>query len=160
MKKFQLPKLNMQGATRRLTVVGIMIAIGVMVTAVALPVRSFANVGPESLCGSGYQVVRQTQVPGRLATAYILKNYNTQTACGVVISTGSDYGVAKQMYAHIYIVSADGNYTLIRNSPSDMGQYKYYAGPVYVSYAGLPMGYDEIAFDARSRGTQVVLLSY
>lgn len=78
---------------------------------------------PQSICGSGYYVQRQHNLPG--AVAYQL--YNGSSNCAVTIKTSS-VGTPTTTTAGLQVQGSSWSY--------DTGDYRYYAGPVKASAAG------------------------
>ena len=72
---------------------------------------------PQSVCGSGYYVQRSHALPG--ARAYQL--YNGTTNCAVTIKTSS-IGKATRTTAGLQVSGSSWSY--------DVGNHRYYAGPV------------------------------
>ncbi len=72
---------------------------------------------PQGICGSGYYVQRSHKLPG--ARAYQL--YNGTTNCAVTIKTAS-IGKATRTTAGLQVSGSRWSY--------DVGNYRYYAGPV------------------------------
>jgi hypothetical protein len=72
---------------------------------------------PQGICGSGYYVQRSHKLPG--ARAYQL--YNGTTNCAVTIKTSS-IGKATRTTAGLQVSGSSWSY--------DVGNYRYYAGPV------------------------------
>ncbi len=103
--------------------------------------RSSAAVTAASVCGSGYTLVHKEQLQFVNVTApsylRLLKNESAQKYCAVNLSAGSAYGVAKPMSVSIVIEKPSSGGQVLRSGGNDSGAYKYYAGPVYVSYAGM-----------------------
>ncbi|MFA3875368.1 spore-associated protein A [Streptomyces sp. MMCC 100] len=85
------------------------------------------NVAYNGACGSGYSVVNSGDMQYGLGTVYLTYSASTGKNCVVAIQTEQKY--ASKMMAE---VRRTGSSTWIRDS----GEYRYYAGPVYVSAAG------------------------
>jgi len=79
--------------------------------------KARAAASPQSVCGSGYYVQRSHRLPG--AVAYQL--YNGTTNCAVTIKTAS-IGKATRTTAGLQVSGSSWSY--------DVGNYRYYAGPV------------------------------
>lgn len=168
MKLPKIKKLNAKGVSHHILIAVLVIA-GIAGFG-GWRVYSSSAATPASICGAGYQVVKQ----GRLSTSersypavtYILKNTNKKMACAVMMSTGSAYGVSKKMSLKIYIASHYGD--VVRSGGSDSGSFKYYAGPVYVSYAGsgwngtahIGQGYNKISAKSTAYGVTTINSSW
>ncbi|MGW3511276.1 spore-associated protein A [Streptomyces sp. NPDC000994] len=85
------------------------------------------NVSYNGACGSGYSVVNWADMQYGLGTVYLTYSSSTGKNCVVTIQTEQKY--ASAMTAK---VRRSGSSTWI----TDAGEYRYYAGPVYVSAAG------------------------
>ena len=72
---------------------------------------------PQGICGSGYYVQRSRALPG--ARVYLL--YNGATNCVTTIKTAS-VGTPTRTTAGLQVRGRDWSY--------DVGNYRYYAGPV------------------------------
>lgn len=96
--------------------------------------RSSAAVSPASICGSGYSVVKSNTQDTKVKY-YILKNTSTKKFCVLTVSAGKAYGVSKQMSAKGYLKNkvTGEQYRFAE----EVGSFKYYAGPKYVSYGGV-----------------------
>ena len=86
-----------------------------------------ANVAYNGACGSGYSVVNWQNMQYGLGTVYLTYSSATGKNCVVTIQTEQKY--ANEMVAKI---RRTGSSTWV----VDKGDYRYYAGPVYVSAAG------------------------
>lgn len=144
-----LRKLNVKGFghIELLVIIATIAVIGGVGSYVMLR-KSHADVSPLSVCGSGYAIVKSAPVTGdgkyNSATLYLLKNSGLMKACAVLVSTGSSYGHTKYMRVQIDIFPTRDSNRIVAAGGMDEGQYKYYAGQVYINYgayAGLTPGY-------------------
>ncbi|WAU79280.1 spore-associated protein A [Streptomyces sp. Qhu-G9] len=86
-----------------------------------------ANVAYNGACGSGYSVVNSANMQFGAGTVYLTYNGSTGKNCVVTIQTEQKY--SGPMTAKIRRTGSSSWTT-------DSGDYRYYAGPVYVSAAG------------------------
>lgn len=88
-------------------------------TAEAAPsdTQARAAASPQSICGAGYYVQRSHRLPG--AVAYQL--YNGTSNCAVTVKTSS-VGTPTRTTAGLQVQGRAWSY--------DVGNYRYYAGPV------------------------------
>lgn len=104
-------------------------AVVVAGSALALsPSPAQAAYTPEGVCGSGYYVQRSAPLPG----ARVYQLYNGSSNCVVTIKTSS-VGTATRTSAALQVEGRDWS--------TDVGDYRYYAGPVKASAAGLCVRY-------------------
>ncbi|MFD7717019.1 serine/threonine protein kinase [Streptomyces sp. NPDC059814] len=86
----------------------------------------------QSACGSGYYIQRKATIGwGASVTAYLLYNSSSHNNCAVTVKhsdMGWVYGTATGLGAGI---QAEGG-----SMKKDQGNYKYYAGPVYLNAPG------------------------
>jgi hypothetical protein len=109
----------------RLAVLGGLIAAMLLATAGTAQARELdgnataraAAYTPQGICGSGYYVQRRHALPG--AVAYQL--YNGTYNCAVTIKTAS-VGKPTRTTAGLQVTGSNWSY--------DVGDYRYYAGPV------------------------------
>jgi hypothetical protein len=107
---------------KTLTVVGAAVAATVAALTLA-PTPAQAAYTPEGLCGGGYYVQRSHSLPG----ARVYQLYNGSSNCVVTIKTSS-VGTPTRTTAGLQAEGRDWAY--------DIGDYRYYAGPVRLYAAG------------------------
>ncbi|TXS38371.1 spore-associated protein A [Streptomyces sp. OR43] len=95
---------------------------------------SASAASPSAACGSGYSRVGHYSVDpiyGSGAAGYLDIYYSSGTGknCAVVYPTSENQGETTEMWVHIS--KANGT-----SADYDLGDYTYYAGPVYVSAPG------------------------
>jgi hypothetical protein len=127
--------VNKATATRRAVfttgLVGVLLFSGVGYYVVN---RSSAAVTAASVCGGGYSVIK-SDTQGLYVNYYLLKNTTAKKFCAVTLSKGSAYGVSKPMLVDAYLRNkSTGSWS---REAKNSGSFKYYAGPVYVSYDGV-----------------------
>jgi hypothetical protein len=120
--------------------VGIALGIGGVLTALVLPADPAAAVVGQKVCGPGFSWV--TSSIGAHGKLMQYTNKSSKQVCAILMSTGKASGTAKKMTVTIKLThdtdrngSPTGN--AVVRTKTDSGTYKYYAGPVYVSYKGL-----------------------
>lgn len=88
------------------------------------------------VCGSGYSLVAKKAVSDdHHSTVRLLVNKGAKKFCAVNLSFGSRYGVKRHMNVKVAIYNKNTNSYV--HQDGDAGNFKYYAGPTYVSYSGL-----------------------
>lgn len=137
----KLSKLNAHGVAHHLVLA--VIVVGVAIGGTYMAVRSFADTkSPAAICGSGYVRVATKDTQNKTAETELFVNKSAQKYCALFYATGA-YGTAHNMGLFVSLTKKTGPnacneiITPTSGKPySDSGKYKYYAGPVYVSYAG------------------------
>jgi hypothetical protein len=147
MKYFSKLKLNAKGfAHVELVMIVVTIAVIGGIGSYVMLKRSHADVlSGSAICGSGYAYpspyslavnnqstitnARSQQGPARV---FVYQNKSAQKLCAVLQSTGTANGVSKTMGIKLQIRKSNG---VVVGTNSNSGTFKYYAGPVYVSYA-------------------------
>ncbi|MFG3102181.1 spore-associated protein A [Streptomyces sp. NPDC048182] len=116
----------MRAAGAALVTVGA-IGAGLLVSAPAAGAATGkATAAYNGVCGSGYKVVNSLPV-GSVGTVYLTYNSSTGKNCTVTVRTTT--GKATYMVAYLRNVGTDVEQV-------DEGQYRSYAGPVYVAARG------------------------
>ena len=120
----------------------------VLALAVASPVASAANpYGPVRVCGSSYRVIGSHAVTGPkggvLGVAYLLYSQRTQKNCAAMIKRRA-IGVAS--FSEVSLAAKGGRYM------ADGGEFRYFAGPLYVHAPGRCVIYGGRMRDARGNG--------
>jgi hypothetical protein len=100
------------------------LVLGLTVATIATPVNAVAAYTPQGVCGGGYYVQRSHKLKG--ATVYQL--YNGSSNCVVTIKTSS-VGKATRTTAGLLVKGS-------KHWSYDVGDYKYYAGPVKLKSKG------------------------
>ncbi|MCF6470383.1 spore-associated protein A [Nonomuraea sp. MG754425] len=95
----------------------------------AAPAGAAVAAGP---CGSGYKLVGTYDISkgGKQGTLEVRWNAGTGKNCALAYGTGANYGRTAYKGVRIKVHGTSGW------AGSDAGQYKYYAGPVYVTARG------------------------
>ncbi|HWT55716.1 MAG TPA: hypothetical protein VN031_01640 [Candidatus Microsaccharimonas sp.] len=144
-----LRKLNTKGFGHvELLVVVITIAVIGGIGSYVMLRKSHADISAATVCGRGYTGFNNGAVGSQLdhngkvgpARVYWLHNTTAQKICAVVISSGSAYGVSKPMKVSITYTNPRTTTTVASNR----GNFKYYAGPIYVSTSNNACRYEGI----------------
>ncbi len=108
---------------------------------------SAANISGASVCGSGYVLKGKVQLSDskskRAAWLQLYNNKAQKKMCAINMSATSSYGKSKYMSVTVDLINKSSE--VIRKGDRDKGIYSKYAGPVYVSYAGLSCDYGVFA---------------
>ncbi|GAA3680805.1 hypothetical protein GCM10022224_051250 [Nonomuraea antimicrobica] len=118
---------NMNLRHKSAAAVGVAMLATLFVSAAATPASA---AGP---CGSGYNLVGTYSISlhgMKYGTLEVRWNGSTGKNCALAYGTGSNYGRSALKSARIKVAGAD-NW-----ADSEVGTYKYYAGPVYVAARG------------------------
>ena len=120
------------------------VAAAVLTVSAALASNPYS---PAGVCGSGYRVVGHHEITGPrggvLGTAYLLYNRRSGNNCAVMIKRRA---VGKATFAEVSLARKGGRYR------ADNGEFKYYAGPLYVHAPGRCVIYGGRMRDARGNG--------
>jgi hypothetical protein len=110
----------------------------------ALASNSYSPVG---VCGSGFHVIDQHKLKGPkggwFGTAYLLYNGRSGRNCAVFIKRRA---AGKPTFTEVSLAAKGGRYK------ADNGDYRYYAGPLYVHAPGRCVIYGARMNDARGNG--------
>ncbi|MFI7387129.1 spore-associated protein A [Streptomyces sp. NPDC049813] len=93
----------------------------------ATPAAPAASAAYNGACGAGYKVVNQAPVTGK-GTAYLTYSTATGKNCVVMIRTTTGDPVPMELYLGLAGSEIHDNY--------DVGDYRSYAGPLYVDARG------------------------
>ncbi|MFE1905024.1 serine/threonine protein kinase [Streptomyces gardneri] len=108
------------------------IAFGTLVTGAGVANAAISDGAAVSACGSSYYVQRKATIGwGQDVTVFLLYSSSTKLNCVVTMKhpdMGAEYGTATELGAGI---QAEGG-----SWKTDRKDYKYYAGPVYLSAPG------------------------
>jgi len=89
---------------------------------------------PQEICGSGYVVVSQFKLANGGAEAYLLYSNSTGLNCATTVKL-TDIGTST--YTGVQLIEDGG----ADNGQAQGGDFKYYAGPVYISAPGVCVSY-------------------
>jgi len=128
-----MKKLNASGFAHQVLILALVVVavIGGIGSYIYLR-KSSAAVSPAAVCGSGYSIVKSSST-GR-SILYVLKNAGAKKFCVINLATGTAYGTSKPMLAVGFLQNKTTG--IQKNYAQNNGTFKYYAGPVYVSYNG------------------------
>lgn len=135
-------KLNAKGFAHWVIPAFVVVVIGGAGSYVYLH-KSSATIDGASVCGNGYKYLYSVglatwvgSTPSyKPASVQVYKNTSVQKFCMLNMATGNAYGVVKPMSIKLNIENA-ATHKVVVSGGSDSGNFKYYAGPVYVKYTG------------------------
>lgn len=130
----KLKKLNTKGLGHH-ALIAVLVISGIAGFGAWRVYQSQAAISAQALCGTGYSldsVKRVHTITGTYTTgpAELRVFRNGTKLCGVLMSTGSAYGVSKYMEIEAYASRNNVRKT-------DKGDFRYYAGPVKIDQVSL-----------------------
>jgi hypothetical protein len=102
------------------------------------PVEAASSAVSASVCGSGYKLVgvipmvaEYPRYPAKGGEIEVFYNASAGKNCLITQSLGAWYGVSKHMAVQGCVISSDRR-RCVSKVPVDQGNFKYYAGPIYL----------------------------
>jgi hypothetical protein len=121
----------------------------VLALALAAPLAAAATnpYGPVRVCGSSYRVIGSHAVTGPaggvLGVAYLTYSRTTRKNCAVMIKRRA---IGVPTFSEVSLAAKGGNYM------ADNGDFRYFAGPLYVHAPGRCVIYGGRMRDAKGNG--------
>lgn len=132
-----MKKLNLSGFAHWIMPALVVAVIGGIGT--YLIVGSHADTPtPQSVCGGGYRLVATKDARQNTAKTELFVNTSAKKYCALFYATGT-YGISYSRGIEVDLLGTRGpnKNLIVRSGTKSDGKFKYYAGPVYVSYAGI-----------------------
>lgn len=125
------------------------LVVAVLALVAAVPAASAAGnpYGPVRVCGASYHVIAQHDITGPkggvLGTAYLLYSRTTRKNCATMIKRRA---IGVPTFSEVSLSKKGGNYH------AQDGEFRYYAGPLYVYAPGKCVIYGGRMRDAQGNG--------